>query len=106
MTPKNRIRGRGVENDPKNQTSFMHNPLQDLLSSMNAVILTNESIQFIPGHMVYNLAYISILQKTTIMACFQSSFEHIDYLFSIKSTPFAFLLAIWHPTLQFCPSSI
>ena len=31
------------------------NPLQDLLSSLNAVISTNESTQFITGHMVYNL---------------------------------------------------
>ena len=36
---------------------FQKNPLQDLLSSLNAVILTNESTQFITGHMVYNLAY-------------------------------------------------
>ena len=40
---------------------FQKNPLQDLLSSLNAVISTNESIQFTPGHMVYNLAYTSIL---------------------------------------------
>ena len=33
------------------------NPLQDLLSSLNAVISTNESTGFITGHMVYNLAY-------------------------------------------------
>ena len=33
------------------------NILQDLLSSLNAVISTNESSQFIIGHMVYNLAY-------------------------------------------------
>ena len=33
------------------------NPLQDLLSSVNAVISTNESTQFITGHMVYNLVY-------------------------------------------------
>ena len=43
----------------------LKNPLQDLLSSLNAVISTNESIQFTPGHMVYNLAYTSILQTTT-----------------------------------------
>ena len=35
---------------------FQKNPLQDLLSSLNAVISTNESTQFITGHMVYNLA--------------------------------------------------
>ena len=36
---------------------FQKNPLQDLLSSLNAVISTNESTRFITGHMVYNLAY-------------------------------------------------
>ena len=33
------------------------NPLQDLLSSLNAVISTNESAQFITGHVIYNPAY-------------------------------------------------
>ena len=41
------------------------NPLQDLLSSLNAEISTNESTGFITGHMVYNLAYTQILQTTT-----------------------------------------
>ena len=44
----------------KNTTTdffFQKNPLQNLLSSLNAVILTNESTQFITGHVVYNLAY-------------------------------------------------
>ena len=31
--------------------------LQDLLSSLNAVISTNESTWIITGHMIYNLAY-------------------------------------------------
>ena len=31
------------------------NPLQDLLSSVNAAISTNERIEFIKGHMTYNL---------------------------------------------------
>ena len=35
------------------------NPLQDLLSSLNAVISTNESAQFITGHVIYNPAYTS-----------------------------------------------
>ena len=34
------------------------NPLQDLLPSVNAVISTNERIEFIIGHMTYNPAYI------------------------------------------------
>ena len=36
---------------------FKKNPLQDLLSSVNAVISTNEKIEFITGHMTYNPAY-------------------------------------------------
>ena len=32
-------------------------PLQDLLSSRNAVISTNERIEFITDHMTYNPAY-------------------------------------------------
>jgi hypothetical protein len=32
-------------------------PLQDLLSSLNAVISTNESTEFITGHVIYNPAY-------------------------------------------------
>ena len=36
---------------------FKQNPLQDLFSSLNAVISTTESTPFITGHMVYNLAY-------------------------------------------------
>ena len=33
------------------------NTLQDLLSSLNAVISTNESTQIITGHVIYNLAF-------------------------------------------------
>ena len=33
------------------------NPLQDLLSSVNAVISTNKMIEFITCHMTYNPAY-------------------------------------------------
>jgi hypothetical protein len=42
------------------------NPLQDLLSSLNAVISTNESTVIITGHVIYNLAYTYKFQlKTT-----------------------------------------
>ena len=34
----------------------------NILSSLNAVILANEGIKFIAGHMVYNPAYNYILQ--------------------------------------------
>ena len=45
------------------------NPLQDLLSSLNTVISTNESIEFITGHVIYNLAYTYKFQlKTTNMS--------------------------------------
>ena len=33
------------------------NPLQDLLSSLNAAISTNESTEFITSHVIYNPAY-------------------------------------------------
>ena len=36
---------------------ILKNPLQDLLSSVNAVISTNERIEFITDQMTYNLAY-------------------------------------------------
>ena len=35
----------------------LKNPVQDVLFSVDAVILTNERIEFIPGHMAYNPAY-------------------------------------------------
>ena len=44
------------------------NPLQDLLSSLNAVIATNESTRTITGHVIYNPAYTYKFQlKTTMM---------------------------------------
>ena len=45
---------------------FKKNPLQDLLSSLNAVISTNEYTQIITGHVIYNPAYTYKFQlKTT-----------------------------------------
>ena len=42
------------------------NPLQDLLSSLNAVNSTNESTLITIGHVIYNLAYTYKFQlKTT-----------------------------------------
>ena len=47
--------------------SLKKNPLQDLLSSLNAVISTNERIDFITGHVIFKGAYNEIFQlKTTI----------------------------------------
>ena len=50
---------------------FKKNPLQDLLSSLNAVISTNEGTEFITGHVIYNPAYTYKFQlKTTyIVTC-------------------------------------
>ena len=48
------------------------NPLQNLLSSLNAVISTNESTRIITGHVIYNLAYTYKFQlKTTFELAFQ-----------------------------------
>ena len=45
---------------------FKKNILQDLLGSLNAVISTNESTEFITGHVIYNPAYTYKFQlKTT-----------------------------------------
>ena len=45
---------------------FEKNPLQDFLSSLIAVISTNESAEFITGHVIYNQAYTYKFQlKTT-----------------------------------------
>ena len=42
-------------------------PLQDFLSSLNAVISTNESTEFVTGHVIYNPAYTYKFQlKTTL----------------------------------------
>ena len=41
----------------KSVKKSVKNPLQDLLSSLNAVISTNESTEFITGHVIYNPAY-------------------------------------------------
>ena len=47
---------------------FKKNSLQDLLSSLNPVISTNESTQIITGHAIYNPAYTYKFQlKTTKM---------------------------------------
>jgi hypothetical protein len=39
--------------------------LQDLLSSLNGVISTNESTQIITGHVIYNMAYTYKFQLKT-----------------------------------------
>ena len=50
---------------------YFKSPLQNFLSSLNAVILTNESTQIITGHGIYNPAYTYKFQlKTTQMFFF------------------------------------
>ena len=61
------------------------NPLEDLLSSVNAVISTNEKIEFITDHMTYNPAYTWILQTTTTMSA-QLNFSKIE---TLPTGPFA-----------------
>ena len=52
------------------------NPLQDLLSSLNAVISTNERIELIPGHVIFDGAYNEIFQlKTTSNILAQTLFS-------------------------------
>ena len=43
------------------------NPLQDLLSSMNAVISTIERAWILTGHVTFKLCYDQILQMKTTM---------------------------------------
>ena len=41
------------------------NPLRGLLSILNAIISTNESTEFITGHVIYNPAYTYKFQLKT-----------------------------------------
>ena len=43
------------------------NPLQDLLSRLNAVIATNERHWIIPDHVIFKLRYNKIYQLKTTM---------------------------------------
>ena len=52
---------------------FQKNPLQHLLSNLNATISTNERSQIITGHVIYNTAYDYKVQlKTTILGASKS----------------------------------
>ena len=68
------------------------NPLQDFLSSLIAVISTNEKTEFITGHVTFKLSYNKIYQmKTPIMtyACcyilffFARSYENKQIVCSV-----------------------
>ena len=58
---------------------FFKNNLQDLVSSLNAVISTKESTQIITGHVIYKLAYTYKFQVKTTMVplgnCFDAYFS-------------------------------
>ena len=61
---------------------FKKNPLQDLLSSLNAVISTNESTPIITCHVIFNLAYTYKFQlKTTHKMKRKADFVDLSYLF-------------------------
>jgi hypothetical protein len=75
--------------------SLKKNPLQDLLSSLNAIISTNESTQFIKGHVIYNPAYTYKFQlKTTmyhttyIKDGLPQAFPNRPFVIGIFQTPF------------------
>ena len=64
------------------------NPLQDFLSSVNAIISANESTEFIKGHVIYNPAYTYKFQlKTTIAA--SEAFCMPDAQFFLKQVFYA-----------------
>ena len=57
------------------------NPLQDLLSSLNAVISPNESTRFITGHVIHNPAYAYKfqLETTTVTTFAQTAITTEEY---------------------------
>ena len=56
------------------------NPLQDLLSSLNAAISTNESTRIITGHVIYNPAYNYKFQLKTTQ-------EYLLFIYDIFDGP-------------------
>ena len=48
------------------------NPLHNFLSRLNAVISTDESTEFITGHVIYNLAYTYKFQLKTTFDIFNN----------------------------------
>ena len=63
------------------------NPLQDQLSSLNAVISTNESTQFVIGHVIYNLQIPTKNHQQLRLFNSKFKFRHIIYLFlSVQCT--------------------
>ena len=61
------------------------NPLQDLLSSLNSVILTNERNEILTDHVIFKLRYNEIYQmKTTYVNKQDKSFPLRTLFFSKK----------------------
>ena len=74
---------------------FQKNPLQDLLSSLNTVISTNESTRFITGHMIYTLAYNSRQQPPNIWyTTFPKGLPHKTFFEKMK------LVEVFSPFLK------
>ena len=83
---------------------LVKNPLQDMLSSLNAVISTNESTQVITGHVIYNPAYTYKFQlKTTHdlqilqVSYFQNSYLVISFVYASRDLLVSTLLHGWPP---------
>ena len=71
---------------------FLKNPLQDLLSSLNDVISTNESTEFITGHVIYNPAYTYKFQlKTTFHYLNRKSIQCFSTFFYADLHQFIYL---------------
>ena len=75
---------------------FKKNHLQDLLSSVNAVISTNESTRFITGHVIYNPAYTYKFHlKTTLNTEMNSLMLFKKMEKKNNRTMYSFILVQW-----------
>ena len=62
---------------------FQKNPLQDLLSSLNAPISRNESTLIITDHVIYNPAYTYKFHLKTTHVVLKQSYLHSTLTFDI-----------------------
>ena len=70
----------------------LKNPLQDLLFSLNALISTNESTEFITGHVIYNLYTYKFQLKTNILI--------LQLLIFQLWIHFTIMMNCWQPPLK------